>query len=70
MNKWLKEYVGEGMVIHSLRHSIRDRLRSIEAPSEIADSIGGWSRGSIGESYGSGYTVSVLHKWLKRVVIT
>jgi integrase len=70
MNKWMKEYVGEGMVIHSLRHSIRDRLRSIETPSEIADSIGGWSRGSIGESYGSGYTVSVLHKWLKRVVIT
>jgi len=28
------------------------------------------SRGSIGESYGSGYTVSVLHKWLERVVIT
>jgi hypothetical protein len=58
------------MVIHSLRHSIRDRLRSIETPSEIADSIGGWSRGSIGESYGSGYTVPVLHKWLERVVIT
>ena len=70
MNKWMKGYVGEGMVIHSLRHSIRDRLRSVETPSEIADSIGGWSRGSIGESYGSGYTVSVLHKWLERVVIT
>jgi len=69
LNKWLKNYVNDGVVIHSFRHSIRDRLRAVEAPSEIADSIGGWSSGNIGEGYGSGYPVHVLHKWLRKVVI-
>ena len=69
INKWMKAYVSEGMVIHSMRHSIRDRLRSVETPVDIIDSIGGWSRGSVGESYGSGHTIQTLHKWLSRVVI-
>ncbi len=56
-------------MIHSFRHSIRDRLRAVEAPSEIANSIGGWSRGGIGESYGLGYPLPVLYKWMKRIVI-
>ena len=70
INKWMKSYVSDGMVIHSMRHSIRDRLRSVEAPVDIIDAIGGWSRGSVGDSYGLGHTVKTLHKWLNRVVIT
>ena len=67
LNKWMRGYVDKGVVMHSFRHSMRDRLRAVECPSDIIDSIGGWSKGSIGENYGSGYPLKVLHKWLKRI---
>ena len=41
INKWLKPRVPEGCVIHSFRHSMRDRLRAVECPSDIIDAIGG-----------------------------
>lgn len=67
LNKWLKAHVDEGCVIHSFRHSLRDRLRAVECPSDIVDQIGGWSRSSVGQSYGEGYPLKVLHKWLQRI---
>ena len=67
LNKWIKSYTKTDIVMHSFRHSIRDRLRAVECPSDIVDSIGGWSKGSVGENYGSGYPIKVLHKWLKRI---
>jgi len=54
LNKWIKSYTQTDIVMHSFRHSMRDRLRAIECPSDIIDSIGGWSKGSVGENYGSG----------------
>ena len=68
LNKWLKPKVPKGCVIHSFRHSFRDRLRAVECPSEIVDRLGGWSVGGVGESYGSGYPIDVLHKWMERAV--
>jgi integrase len=67
LNKWMKQYVDDGCVIHSFRHSMRDRLRAVECPSTIVDQIGGWSRSSVGENYGAGYPLDVLHKWLKLI---
>jgi len=67
LNKWMREYVDKGVVMHSFRHSMRDRLRAVECPSDVIDSIGGWSKGSIGENYGSGYPLKVLHRWMKRI---
>ena len=67
LNKWLKNYVDEGHVIHSFRHSMRDRLRAVECPSDVVDQLGGWTRNSVGEGYGSGYTLPVLHKWLQMI---
>ncbi len=37
LNKWLKPRVSGHAVVHSLRHSIRDRLRAVECPSDIID---------------------------------
>jgi len=68
LNKWLKPHVETDMVVHSFRHALRDRLRKIECPSDVIDTIGGWSKGSIGESYGSGYTLDVLHKWMSKMI--
>ena len=43
INKWLKPRVPEGYVIHSFRHSLRDRLRAVQCPSDMIDQIGGWA---------------------------
>ena len=65
LNKWLKPRVNEDAVVHSLRHSIRDRLRAVECQSDIIDQIGGWSSSTVGSSYGKGYELPVLAKWMK-----
>ena len=67
LNKWMKQYVEDGCVIHSFRHSMRDRLREVECPSDIIDQIGGWSCSSVGQNYGIGYKLPVLHKWLQMI---
>ena len=64
LNKWLKSKIGRDYTIHSFRHSMRDRLREVECPSEIIDQIGGWLTHGIGASYGKGYSVGVLQKWM------
>lgn len=70
LNKWLSARVPKGCVIHSFRHSIRDRLRAVECPSDMIDRIGGWSIASIGEGYGSGYPVAVVSKWMLKIQIS
>ena len=70
LNKWLRPYVPEGRTMHSFRHSMRDRLRAFECPTEVADQIGGWSPSGIGQSYGSGYPLEVLRTWLDRATST
>ena len=64
LNKWLKFKVGRGYTIHSFRHSMRDRLRAVECSSEIIDQIGGWLTQGVGASYGKGYNLAVMQKWL------
>jgi integrase len=64
LNKWLHQYVPDNCVIHSFRHSLRDRLRAVECPSDIVDAIGGWKTSGIGHGYGNGYPIEVLGKWL------
>ena len=65
LNKWLKPRASKDAVVHSLRNSMRDRLRAVECPSDIIDQIGGWSSSSVGSSYGKGYELPVLAKWMK-----
>jgi len=65
INKWLKPRVPEGCVIHSFRHSLRDRLRSVQCPSDMIDQIGGWSTAGVGQAYGEGYTLDKKWEWLR-----
>ena len=53
--------------MHSFRHSLRDRLRAIECPSDIADQLGGWATQGVGQGYGTGYELDVLFKWVKGI---
>ena len=68
LNKWVKRKINRDLVVHSLRHAMRDRLRTVECPVEIIDSICGWQRPGIGETYGSGYKLRAKSNWLERVV--
>ena len=64
--KWTKRRWG--MTAHSLRHTFRDRLRAVEAPLEAIDQLGGWSSvKTIGSSYGRGYSVEHLKKYLDAI---
>jgi integrase/uncharacterized protein YcgL (UPF0745 family) len=65
LNKWMKPRLKDEAVVHSLRHSMRDRLRAVECPSDIIDQIGGWSSSSVGASYGKGNELPILAKWMK-----
>jgi len=64
LNKWLHKNFPGDYVIHSFRHSFRDRLRAIQCPSDVIDQLGGWSNKSVGEGYGEGYSLHILRGWL------
>ena len=68
LNKWLKPLMPEGCVIHSFRHSFRDRMRAVQCPKDITDRLGGWSVAGVGESYGEGYPLEVLEEWMSLLV--
>ena len=68
LNKWLKPRLPIGCVIHSFRHSLRDRLRAVECPSDIVDAIGGWTTEGKGQRYGKGYDLSVKAKWMETFI--
>ncbi|WP_170342778.1 tyrosine-type recombinase/integrase [Ruegeria arenilitoris] len=70
LNKWLKE---QGLrehkqSLHSLRHSLRDRLRNTNCPPDVIDRIGGWKRDGVGEGYGLGHDLSVLNGYLGQML--
>ena len=69
LNKWLKSRVPDHCVVHSFRHSMRDRLREINCPTEMIDQIGGWSNHKVGPLYGNGYSLKKLNENLKQVII-
>jgi integrase len=67
LNKWLKSKIGRGYTIRSFRHSMRDRLRAVEYPSEIIDQIGGWLTRGVRNSYVNGCSEPILLQWLRKV---
>ena len=53
--------------MHSFRHSLRDNLRAVECPEEIAKEIGGWATGNdVSVGYGRGYAIETKRQWLAR----
>ena len=70
LNKWLSNHAPVGCVIHSFRHSFRDRLRAVECHSDLIDELGGWKSGGVGNTYGSGYTLEIKSRWLKLIALS
>ena len=50
LKKWMKGIISGDYVVFGLRHSLRDRLRAVECPSNIFDPIGGWTTMGIGHA--------------------
>lgn len=68
LNDWIRAR-GIDNTTHSFRHSMRDRLRNVNATKEIQDAVGGWGKVDMGEKYGQGYALKLLKEWLDKVVI-
>jgi len=67
LNKWLRKHVPSGCVVHSFRHSMRDRLRAVGCPAEIIDQLGGWTTAGVGRQYGLGYGLVAVQRWISSV---
>ncbi len=63
----MKPRVPIGCVMHSFRHSLRDRLRAVECPADIIDAIGGWTTKGVGHQYGKGHSLQVMNGWMKKL---
>lgn len=64
LNKWMGTVTECHYVLRGFRHAFRDRLREVEYPLEVIDQLGGWALSGVGQSYGNGYTLETLHKWM------
>jgi hypothetical protein len=51
----------------SFRHSLRDRLRAVQCPSDMIDQIGGWSTAGVGQAYGEGYGLTATAEFLMKI---
>jgi len=69
LNKWLKIYVPDGYSVHSFRHSMRDRLRAVNCPSDMIDQIGGWSTNNVGQGYGNGFTLQNMLLFIDLIML-
>ena len=67
LNNGIKTIAGSNDVVHGLRHSFRDRLRAVEAPTDMIDQLGGWALKSVGQGYGDGYDLEFLVRYLHRL---
>ena len=67
LNKWIKQHLEPICTMHSFRHSMRDRLRAVECPSDVVDQIGGWQTEGVGNRYGQGYPIEVLSRWMEKI---
>ena len=61
LNKWMKTFLPKECVVHGMRHAFRDRLRAVNAPTDLIDQLGGWSLQSVGQGYGDGYDLDMLY---------
>jgi hypothetical protein len=50
-----------------LRHRAQDRLRAAECPEDIRWSILGHEEETVADSYGTGFSVPQLKKWIDKI---
>ncbi len=69
LNRFLNDcgIVDPAKVVHSLRHRAQDRLRAAGCQQDIREALLGHSKVTVGESYGAGFPVPLLRKWIDRI---
>lgn len=71
LNKWIRtrdSLQGSGLTSHSLRHSMKDRLRAVQCPDSIQDQILGHTTQGVGARYGQGYPLDLLAEWVNKAM--
>jgi hypothetical protein len=48
-------------------HSLRDRLKAVQCPSDMIDQIGGWTTAGVGQSYGEGYNMTNIYLAISKI---
>ncbi|MBS3650036.1 site-specific integrase [Pseudaminobacter sp. 19-2017] len=57
-----------GQTLYSFRHSFRDALRRIDAPSDVLSALGGWSEGTkVSDGYGDPKDADYLAKFVAKI---
>ncbi len=67
LNDWM-ESRGLLHTCHELRHTLTDRLRDVQAPSDVIDRVLGWMPAAMRARYGKGNSLAVCQEWLLKVV--
>ena len=70
LNKWMKTFLPKECVVHGMRHAFRDRLRAVNAPTDMIDQLGGWSLQSVGQGYGAGFSVHQASQAMLKLIIS
>jgi integrase len=68
--RWLRGEVGvvdPRLVFHSIRHTVRDRLRAARVMESEQRALMGWSSQDVADAYGSGFPLSVLLRAVKKI---
>jgi integrase len=68
--RFLRKECGVGdpnKVIHSLRHRAQDRLRAAGCPQDVRWAILGHEDPTVAASYGEGFPVTLLRKWVDKI---
>ncbi len=52
--------------VHSLRHTVKQRLRDVGVPKDIRDAIQGHAGGDAAETYGLGVALRVMREALEK----
>lgn len=64
LSSWLRAR-GINLTCHSLRHGMRDRLRTADAPQDAVEQIQGWAKSAMSGRYGAGHSMERLRQWLE-----
>jgi integrase len=69
LNRWLRSngFADARLVVHSLRHTVKDRLRAARVPEAEQRTILGHAGSGVADSYGQGFPLSVLRDAVNRI---
>jgi len=59
---------GNRVALHSLRHTITQALKDVQAPTDVINSILGWSGSGMASHYGSELALDVKREWMSKAL--